>query len=116
MRKRKTTYPPPKTATRKPRTAGLPGDPGYVRPTVAAIDLTALAGRDDIAVGQRVRIGGEGLYSGETAVVDGEIRIRSQMYLSVSFDHRYIDGADAARFMSELVRLVSEPNLLMVRL
>ena len=38
------------------------------------------------------------------------------MYLSVSFDHRYIDGADAARFMSELVRLVSEPGLLMVRL
>jgi pyruvate dehydrogenase E2 component (dihydrolipoamide acetyltransferase) len=50
------------------------------------------------------------------AVVDGEIKIRSQMYLSVSFDHRYVDGADAARFMSELVRLVSEPSLLMVRL
>jgi hypothetical protein len=70
MRKRKVTYPPPKTATRKPRTAGLPGDPGYVRPTVAAIDVNALAGRDDIAVGQRVRIGGDGLYSGETAVVE----------------------------------------------
>jgi pyruvate dehydrogenase E2 component (dihydrolipoamide acetyltransferase) len=50
------------------------------------------------------------------AVVDGQIAIRSQMYLSVSFDHRYVDGADAARFMSELVRLVSEPSLLMVRL
>ena len=70
MRKRKVTYPPAKTATRKPRTAGLPGDPGYARPTVAAIDVTALAGRDDIAVGQRVRIGGDGLYSGETAVVE----------------------------------------------
>jgi hypothetical protein len=70
MRKRKVTYPPAKTATRKPRTMGLPGDPTYVRPTVAAIDVTALAGRDDIAVGQRVRIGGEGLYSGETAVVE----------------------------------------------
>ncbi|MCP4900299.1 MAG: 2-oxo acid dehydrogenase subunit E2 [bacterium] len=50
------------------------------------------------------------------AVVNGEIAIRDQMYLSVSFDHRYIDGADAARFMSDIVRMVSNPNLLTVRL
>jgi pyruvate dehydrogenase E2 component (dihydrolipoamide acetyltransferase) len=49
-------------------------------------------------------------------VVDGEIVVRKMMYLSVSFDHRWIDGADAARFMSELVRLMSDPRLLMVRL
>lgn len=50
------------------------------------------------------------------AVVDGEIVIRKQMYLSVSFDHRWIDGAQGARFMSDLVRLVSNPDLLMARL
>ncbi len=50
------------------------------------------------------------------AVVKGEIAIRSLMYLSVSFDHRYIDGAEAARFMSDLVRLVSDPMLLMARM
>ncbi len=50
------------------------------------------------------------------AVVDGQIVIRHLMYLSVSFDHRWIDGADAARFMTALVRLVSEPGLLMARL
>lgn len=50
------------------------------------------------------------------AVVAGEIAIRSMMYLSVSFDHRWIDGADAARFMTTLVRLVSEPGRLMVRM
>jgi pyruvate dehydrogenase E2 component (dihydrolipoamide acetyltransferase) len=49
-------------------------------------------------------------------VVEGEIAIRKMMYLSVSFDHRWIDGADAARFTSDLVRLVSVPGLLMVRL
>jgi len=49
-------------------------------------------------------------------VVDGEIVIRKVMYLSISFDHRYIDGAEAARFMSDLVRLVSEPMVLMARL
>ena len=49
-------------------------------------------------------------------VFEGEIAIRKMMYLSVSFDHRYIDGAEAARFMSDMVRLVSEPMLLMARL
>lgn len=49
-------------------------------------------------------------------VVDGEIAIRKMMYLSISFDHRYIDGAEAARFMSDIVRLVSEPMVLMARL
>ena len=50
------------------------------------------------------------------AVVDGEIVARHLMYLSVSFDHRYVDGADGARFMTDLVGLVSNPGLLMARL
>jgi pyruvate dehydrogenase E2 component (dihydrolipoamide acetyltransferase) len=49
-------------------------------------------------------------------VVDGEIAIRKMMYLSVSFDHRYIDGAQGARFMSDMVRLLNEPMLLIARL
>jgi pyruvate dehydrogenase E2 component (dihydrolipoamide acetyltransferase) len=49
-------------------------------------------------------------------VVGGEIAIRKMMYLSISFDHRYIDGAEAARFMSDMVRLVSEPMVLMARM
>jgi pyruvate dehydrogenase E2 component (dihydrolipoamide acetyltransferase) len=49
-------------------------------------------------------------------VVDGEIVIRNMMYLSISFDHRWIDGAEAARFMTDLVRLVSVPGHLMARL
>jgi pyruvate/2-oxoglutarate dehydrogenase complex dihydrolipoamide acyltransferase (E2) component len=38
---------------------------------------------------------------------------RKKMYLSVSFDHRFVDGAEAARFMADLVRLVENPLLLM---
>ncbi len=49
-------------------------------------------------------------------VVDGEIAIRKMMYLSISFDHRWIDGAEGARFMTDLVNLVSQPGLLMARL
>jgi pyruvate dehydrogenase E2 component (dihydrolipoamide acetyltransferase) len=50
------------------------------------------------------------------AVFEGEIAIRKIMYLSVSFDHRVIDGAEAARFMSDLVKIVSDPKQLLVRL
>ncbi len=49
-------------------------------------------------------------------VRDGEVVVRKMMYLSVSFDHRWIDGADGARFMTDLVGLVSNPGLLMARL
>ena len=55
MRKRKVNYPVAKTATKQPRTAGLPSDPGYVRSTVATINLAALDARDDLKVGHRVR-------------------------------------------------------------
>ncbi len=49
-------------------------------------------------------------------VIDGEITVRKMMYLSVSFDHRWIDGAEGARFMTELVGLLASPGLLMARL
>ena len=68
-RKRKTVYPPARTDTRP-----APYDPSapdvYVRPTVATIDVNASRGKNGLAVGDRVRISGSGLYSGETAVIE----------------------------------------------
>jgi pyruvate/2-oxoglutarate dehydrogenase complex dihydrolipoamide acyltransferase (E2) component len=49
-------------------------------------------------------------------VRDGEIVIRKMMYLSLSFDHRIVDGAEAGRFMNHIVELISNPILLMTRL
>ncbi|MBN1552183.1 2-oxo acid dehydrogenase subunit E2 [bacterium] len=49
-------------------------------------------------------------------VVDESIKIRKMMYLSLSFDHRIIDGAAAARFMTYLVSLLQSPEQLMLRL
>src|SRR5690242_14988240 len=73
-RKRRVVYPPARTSTRQPR-PGEPGGPGgppteYVRPTVASINLHAGAGRAGLKVGDRVRITGTGLYSGELATID----------------------------------------------
>ena len=41
-----------------------------------------------------------------------QIVIRDMMFLSLSVDHRVVDGADAARFMNRLVYFLSEPTRL----
>ena len=68
MRKRKTTYPVARTSRRPAGPDGAP-DP-QIRPTVAAINLSAGQGKDGFTAGSRVRITGAGLYSGEEAVVE----------------------------------------------
>lgn len=45
---------------------------------------------------------------------NGEIVLRHMMYLSLSFDHRLIDGAEAARFVREIVRLLENPDTLLL--
>ncbi|MEO0296810.1 MAG: 2-oxo acid dehydrogenase subunit E2, partial [candidate division WOR-3 bacterium] len=42
----------------------------------------------------------------------GEIVIRDMVYLSLSFDHRVIDGAEAALFMKDLIKYLETPELL----
>ncbi len=44
----------------------------------------------------------------------GEIVAADMMYLSLSFDHRLVDGAEAARFCKEVIRLLENPEMLMV--
>ena len=51
--------------------------------------------------------------SHQQVVVDGEPRIRLMLPLSLSYDHRVINGADAARFIVKLSRLLSDPFQLM---
>ncbi len=47
-------------------------------------------------------------------VLDGKIMIRKILPLSLSFDHRVIDGAEAARFVSDLIKLLEDPERLMI--
>ncbi len=70
MKKRRVNYPKARTANAPVRGAGLRGDSSSGRSTVATINQAALAGRDDLAIGDRVRIGGDGLYAGDVAIVD----------------------------------------------
>jgi pyruvate dehydrogenase E2 component (dihydrolipoamide acetyltransferase) len=43
------------------------------------------------------------------AVVDGQVVVRDRMKVTMSSDHRALDGAVAARFLQELKRLLEEP-------
>ncbi|MFZ3168851.1 MAG: dihydrolipoamide acetyltransferase family protein [Candidatus Methanoperedens sp.] len=47
-------------------------------------------------------------------VIDGEIKIRKILPLVLSFDHRVLDGAQAARFMNTLIEHLKDPDLLLL--
>ncbi|HEU4963548.1 MAG TPA: dihydrolipoamide acetyltransferase family protein [Bacilli bacterium] len=49
-------------------------------------------------------------------VRNGEIVIRSMMNLSLSFDHRVIDGAESVRFTNHIKKLLENPNLLFLEM
>jgi pyruvate dehydrogenase E2 component (dihydrolipoamide acetyltransferase) len=46
-------------------------------------------------------------------VVDGKIEARTMCTLSLSFDHRVVDGASAAAFLSRLAELLERPYTLL---
>jgi len=43
-------------------------------------------------------------------VKEGEIEVRDMMYLSMSFDHRVMDGAYGARFMNRVIDIIQDPK------
>jgi 2-oxoisovalerate dehydrogenase E2 component (dihydrolipoyl transacylase) len=47
-------------------------------------------------------------------VVDGQVRIRSMMNLSSSFDHRFVDGYDAASMIQTMRGLLEHPGTLFI--
>jgi pyruvate dehydrogenase E2 component (dihydrolipoamide acetyltransferase) len=47
-------------------------------------------------------------------VKDNQIVIRDMTYLSVSFDHRVLDGAMAAQFMNAIKQYLEDPKLLLI--
>ena len=47
-------------------------------------------------------------------VRDGHIVIRSMMYLSISFDHRVVDGAIAALFVKDVAESLAHPDVLLM--
>jgi 2-oxoglutarate dehydrogenase E2 component (dihydrolipoamide succinyltransferase) len=47
-------------------------------------------------------------------VENGEIVIKSMMYLALTYDHRIIDGRDAVQFLDTIRRTLEEPSRLLL--
>jgi pyruvate dehydrogenase E2 component (dihydrolipoamide acetyltransferase) len=47
-------------------------------------------------------------------VVKDDIKIRLMMPLSLSYDHRIVDGATAARFLNDLIAYLETPSRLLI--
>ena len=59
-----------------------------------------------------VAILGVGRIFEELALIDGQISARSKMILSLTIDHRLVDGAPGAAFLRTLVQLLEHPALI----
>jgi pyruvate dehydrogenase E2 component (dihydrolipoamide acetyltransferase) len=49
-------------------------------------------------------------------VRDGQVVVRDVMHLSVTSDHRVVDGHEAAAFCYQVIRFLEDPNLLFMRM
>jgi pyruvate dehydrogenase E2 component (dihydrolipoamide acetyltransferase) len=45
--------------------------------------------------------------------VGGEVVVRQHMWLSLTFDHRVVDGAPASKFLQGIAKYVEAPYLLL---
>jgi len=61
-----------------------------------------------------VGILGIGKIEDRPVVKDGQIMIRKIMPLSLAFDHRVVDGVEAARFLRVVIEHLEDPNLMLL--
>jgi len=57
---------------------------------------------------------GDGKILDKTVVLDGKVEVRKMLPLSLSFDHRVVDGAEAVRFMNTVIEFLEDPGLILM--
>lgn len=82
--------------------------------TISNLGMYAVDGFTPIINSPNAAILGVGRIQKKPVVVNAEITIRSMMSLSLSFDHRIIDGAPAASFLTDLKDVLENPFKLMI--
>jgi pyruvate dehydrogenase E2 component (dihydrolipoamide acetyltransferase) len=61
-----------------------------------------------------VAILGTGKIRDTPVVRDGKVEIRKILFLALSFDHRVVDGAEAARFLNTVIARLEDPDLILL--
>jgi pyruvate dehydrogenase E2 component (dihydrolipoamide acetyltransferase) len=78
--------------------------------TISNLGMFAVDAFTAIIVPQQAGILAVGAITDRVVAVDGMIAIRPMVTLTLSSDHRLIDGARAAQFMQEVVATLSDPG------
>ncbi len=81
--------------------------------TISNVSMFQVDGLTPILKPPETGILGIGRVKEKPAVYKGEIAIRSMMFLSLTFDHRVVDGAPANAFLETAARYLEHPNLIM---
>jgi len=61
-----------------------------------------------------VAILGTGKIKDMPVAMDGRMEIRKILFLALSFDHRVVDGAEAARFLNTVIARMEDPDLILL--
>ena len=61
-----------------------------------------------------VAILGTGRIKDTPVVREGKVEIRKILFLALSFDHRVVDGAEAARFLNTVIARLEDPDLILL--
>lgn len=81
--------------------------------TISNVSMLGMDGFTPILRPPETGILGVGRVQEKPIVRDGEITIGSMMFLSLTFDHRVLDGAPAMDFLRTVARNLQHPNLIM---
>ena len=81
--------------------------------TISNLSMFQVDGVTPILKSPETGILGIGRIKAKPAVYNGEIAIRSMMFLNLTFDHQIVDGAPAAEFLQAVARYLENPYLIM---
>jgi len=80
--------------------------------TISNVGMLEIDGFTPILRPPETGILGVGRVKEKPAVYDGKIAIRSMMFLSLTFDHRVVDGVPAMVFLETVARYLEQPALI----
>ncbi len=78
--------------------------------TISSLSQFDVDGFTPIINPPEVAILGVGRIVEKPTVHEGEVAVRSMMFLSLTFDHRAVDGATAAQFLQSVTRYLGAPE------
>ena len=81
--------------------------------TISNVSMFQVDGVTPILKPPETGILGVGRVKEKPAVFEGQIAIRSMMFLCLTFDHQVVDGAPASEFLQTVARYLEHPNLIM---